>query len=103
MGCFVVLLKTCLICVRNFVRRVDKSLLEHLDEQAMNLCLYGFLGIFAFQYICMANLAHRVLSLFQMRRGPIYFVAEKSVILYVRLTESEFIPSLSAKIHADIM
>ena len=30
---------------------MDRGLVEHLDEPAMNLCLYGFLCIFGIQYM----------------------------------------------------
>ena len=35
------------------MRRMDRGLVEHLDEPAMNLCLlvYGFSCIFEIQYI----------------------------------------------------
>ena len=33
------------------MRRMDRGLVEHLDEPAMNLCLYGFLCIFGIQYM----------------------------------------------------
>ena len=45
------------------MKRMDRGLVEHLDEPAMNLCLYGFLE----SNICMANLAHRHLSLLHMK------------------------------------
>ena len=33
------------------MRRLDRGLVEHLDEPAMNLCLYGSLCIFGIQYM----------------------------------------------------
>ena len=51
LSCFAVLLKTFLNICKQFVRRMDRGLVEHLDELAMNLCLYGFLCIFGIQYI----------------------------------------------------
>ena len=38
-----------LICVSNIVSRMDKGLVEHFDEPAMNLCLYGLLCNFGIQ------------------------------------------------------
>ena len=35
-----------LICVRNFVNRIDRGLVEHFDEPTMNMCSWGFLCIF---------------------------------------------------------
>ena len=34
---------------RDNVRRMDRGLVEHLAEPAMNRCLYGFLCIFGIQ------------------------------------------------------
>ena len=45
---------------------MDRGLVEHLDEPAMNLCLYGFCASLE-SNICMANRAYRQLSLFQMK------------------------------------
>ena len=33
------------------MRRMDRGLVEHLDEPAMDLCLYGFLCIFEIHYM----------------------------------------------------
>ena len=49
------------------MRRMDRGLVEHLDEPTMNLCLYGFFFASLESNICMANLARRHLSLFQMK------------------------------------
>ena len=49
---------------------MDRCLVEHLDEPAMNMCLYGFCASLE-SNICMANVAHRHLFLFKMKRGPI--------------------------------
>ena len=43
--------RPCLICVSSFIWGIDRSLVEHLDEPAINLCLYGFLCIFGIQYM----------------------------------------------------
>ena len=48
------------------MRRIDKGLVEHLDEPAMNLCYMDFCASLE-SNICMANLAHRHLSLFQIK------------------------------------
>ena len=36
---------------KQFVRRVDRGLVEHLDKPAINLCLYGILCIFGIQHM----------------------------------------------------
>ena len=71
--------RPCLICVSSFMRRMDRGLVEHLEEQAMNWCLYGFLCIFGIQYtyVCMPNVVVQ------------HSDAEKSVRLYVGFPESE--------------
>ena len=33
------------------MKSMDRGLGEHLDEMAMNLCLFGFLCIFGIQYV----------------------------------------------------
>ena len=54
------------------MRRMDRGLVQHMDEPAINLCLYGFLCIFGFQYMYdKSSSAHRHLSLFQMKCGQI--------------------------------
>ena len=47
------------------MRRMDRGLVEHLDEPAMNLCMDFCASLES--NICMANLAHRHSSLFQMK------------------------------------
>ena len=42
-------------------------MVEQLDEPAMNLCVYMDSCASLESNICMANLAHRHLSLFQMK------------------------------------
>ena len=69
------------------MRRMDKCLVEHLDEPVMNLSLYGFFASLE-SNICMANLAHRHLLLYQNKvRTHLWLSstsdAEKSARLYV--------------------
>ena len=46
--------------------RMNRGLVEHLDEPAMNLICIDFCASLE-SNICMANLAHRHLSLFQIK------------------------------------
>ena len=68
---------------------MDRGLVEHLDEPAMNLCLYGFLCIFGIQYmygkssssslVCMPNEVIMRTDLWLSSTSN----AKKSVRLYV--------------------
>ena len=42
---------------------MDKDLVEHFDEPAMNLCLYGFLCIFGIQSMSLLSFSIRDLTL----------------------------------------
>ena len=69
------------------MRRMDRGLVEHLDEPAMNLCLYGFLCIFGIQYMYGRSSSSSLVSIPNEVRTDLWLSstsdAEKSVRLYV--------------------
>ena len=81
--------------------RKDRCLVEHLDEPAMNLCLYDFLCIFGIQYMHGKSSSSSLVS--NPNEVSIYLWlsstsdAEKSVRLYEELQVSELSPSFSVK------
>ena len=87
--------------VSSFVRRMERGLVEHLDEPAMNLCLYGFLCIFGIQYMYGKSSSSSLVSIPKEVRTYLWFSstsdAEKSVRLYLGFQGSEFSPSSSTK------
>ena len=75
------------------MRRMDRDLVEHLDEPAMNRSLYGFCASFE-SNIYVANLAHHYLPLLPKEiRTNLWLSstsdAEKSLRLYVGFLWSE--------------
>ena len=88
---------------------MDRGLVEHLDEPAMNLCLYGFLCFFGIKYMYGKSSSSSLVSIpNEMRTDlcdlsedrvwlPSTSDAEKSVGLYVGLSWYELSPSSSAK------
>ena len=84
------------------MRRMDRGLVEHLDEPTMSLCLYAFLCIFGIQYIDGKSSSLSLVSIPNVVRTDLWLSgtsdAEKYVILYVRFSESELSRSSSAKI-----
>ena len=99
-GCFTVLLKT-LLNICKHVRRMDRGLVEHLDEPAMTLCLYGFLCVFGIQYMYCKSSSSSLVSISNEVRTDLRFSstsdAEKSVRLYVWFPGIELSPSSSCK------
>ena len=83
------------------MRRMDRGLVEHLDEPAMNLCLYGFLCIFGIQYMYGKSSSSSLISIPNEMRTDLWLsstsYAEKSVRLYVGFPGSELSPSSSDK------
>ena len=83
------------------MRRRDRGLVEHLDEPAMNLCLYGFLCIFGIQYMYGKYSSSSLVSIPNEVRTDLLLSitsdAEKSVRLYVGFPGSELSPSSSDK------
>ena len=79
------------------MRRIDKGLVEHLDEPAMNLCLYGFLCIFGIQYMYGKSSSSSLVSIPNEVRTDLWLSstsdAERSVRLYVGFPGSELSPS----------
>ena len=69
------------------MRRIDKGLVEHLDEPAMNLCLYGFLCIFGIQHMYGKSSSSSLVSIPNEVRANLWLSStsdtEKSVRLYV--------------------
>ena len=78
------------------MRRIDKDLVEHLDEPAINLCLYGFSCIFGIQYMNGKSSASSFVSIPNEVRTDLwlssYSDAERSVRLYVGFPGSELSP-----------
>ena len=83
------------------MRRIDKGLVEHFDEPAMNLCLYGFLCIFGIQYMYGKSSSSSLVSIPNEVRTDLWLSstsdAERSVRLYVGFPGSELSPSSSDK------
>ena len=83
------------------MRRLDRGLVEHLDEPAMNLCLYGFLCIFGIQYMYGKSSSSLLVSITNEVRTDLLLSstsdAEKSVRLYVGFPGSELSPFSSDK------
>ena len=83
------------------MRRMDRGLVEHLDEPAINMCLYGFLCIFGIQYMYGKSSSSSIVSIPNEVRTDLWLSgtsdAEKSVRLYVGLSGSELSPSSSDK------
>ena len=71
---------------------MDRGLVEHLDEPAMNLFLYGFLCIFGIQYVHGKSNSLSLVSIPNEVRTNLWLYstsdAEKSVRLYVGLPGS---------------
>ena len=87
------------------MRRIDKGLVEHFDEPAMNLCLYGFLCIFGIQYMYGKSSSSSLVSIpNELRekgrdlRTDLWLSstsdAERSVRLYVGFPGSELSPKV---------
>ena len=79
---------------------MDRCLVEHLDEPAVNLCLYGVLCIFGIQYIMNGkSSSSSLVSIPNEVRTDLWLSstsdAEKSVKLYVGFPGSELSPSSS--------
>ena len=70
--------------------------MEHLDEPAMNLCLYGFLCIFGIQYMYGKSSSSSLASIPNEVRTDLWLSstsdAEKSVRLYLGFPGSELSP-----------
>ena len=83
------------------MRRMDRGLQEHLDEPAMNPCLYGFLCIFGIQYMYGKSSSSSLVSITNQVRTDLWLSstsdAEQSVRLYVEFRGSELSPSASDK------
>ena len=83
------------------MRRMDKSLVEHFDEPAMNLCFYRFLCIFEIQYMYGKSSSSSLVSIPNEVRTDLWLSstsdAEKSVRFYEGFPGSEFSPSSSVK------
>ena len=83
------------------MRIMDRGLVEHLDEPAMNLCLYGFLCIFGIQYMYDKSSSSSLVSIPNEVRTDLWLSstsdAEKSVRLYVGFSGSGLSPSSSVK------
>ena len=83
------------------MRRIDRGLVEHLDEPAMNLCLYGFLFIFGIQYMCCKSRPSSLVSIPNEVKTHLWLSstsdAEKSVRLYVVFPGGELSLSSSVK------
>ena len=75
--------------------------MEHLDEPAMNLCLYGFLCIFGIQYMYGKSSSSPLVSIPNEVRTDLWLSstsdAEKSVRFYVGFPGSKSSPSSSDK------
>ena len=75
--------------------------MEHLDEPAMNLCLYGFVCIFGIQYMYGKSSSSSLVSIPNKERTDLWLFsisdAEKSLRLYVGFPGSESSPSSSVK------
>ena len=75
--------------------------MEHFDEPAMNLCLYGFLCILGIQYIYGKSSSSSLVSIPNEVRTDLGLSsisdAERSVRLYVGFPGSELSPSSSDK------
>ena len=83
------------------MRRMDRGLVEHLDEPAMNVCLYGFLYIFGIQYMYDKSSSSSLVSIPNKVRTDLWLSstsdAEKSVRLYVGFPGGELSPSSFVK------
>ena len=83
------------------MRRMDRGLVEHLDEPAMNLCLYGFLCIFGIQYMYGKSSSSSLVSIPNEVRTDLWLSStsdeEKSLRLYVGFPGSELSLSSSDK------
>ena len=66
---------------------MDRDLVEHLDEPAMNLCLYGFLCILGIQFMYDKSSTSSLVSIQNEVRTDLWLSstsdADKSVRLYV--------------------
>ena len=78
------------------MRRIDKGLVEHLDEPPMNLCLYGVLCIFGIQYMYGKSSSSSLVSILNEGRTDLWLSstsdAERSVRLYVGFPGSKLCP-----------
>ena len=83
------------------MKRIDRGLVEHLDEPAMNLCLYGFLCIFGIKYMYGKSSSSSLVSIPNEVRTDLWLSStsdtETSVRLYVGFSGSELSPSSSVK------
>ena len=77
---------------------MDSGLVEHLDEPAMNLCLYGFLYIFRIQYMYGKSISSSLVSIPNEVRTDLCLSstsdAEKTVRVYVGLAGSKLSSSV---------
>ena len=84
------------------MRRMDKSLVEHLDKPAINLCLYGVLCIFGNQYMYGKSSSSSLVYIPNEVRTDLRLSstsdAEKFLRLYVGFPGSELSLSSSVKI-----
>ena len=82
---------------KQFNEKMDRGLVEHLDEPAMNLCFMDICASLESNiHVCMANLGHR----HKVRNDLLLSSnsdAEQSVRLYVRFPRNELRPSSSVK------
>ena len=73
-------------------------MVEHLDEPAMNLCLYGFLCIFGIQYMYGKSSSSSLVSIPNEVRTDLWLSStsdtERSVRLYVGFPGSELSPGV---------
>ena len=80
---------------------MDRGLVEHLDEPAIILCLYGFLCIFWIQYMYGKSNSSSFVYIPNEVRTDLWLSstsdAEKWVRLYVGFSGSELSPSSSVK------
>ena len=80
--------------------------MEHFDEAAMNLCLYGFLCIFGIQYMYGKSSSSSLVSIPNEVRTDLWLSstsdAERSVRLYVGFPGNELSPSFLWQ-DADVM
>ena len=83
------------------MKRMDRCLVEHLDEPTKNLCLYGFLCIFGIQYMYGKSSSSSLASIPNEVRTDLWLSStsdvEKSVRLYVEFPGNELSPSSSVK------
>ena len=69
--------------------KIDRGLVEYLDEPVMNLCLYGLLCIFKIQYMYGKSSSSSLASIPKEEGTDCLADAEKSARLYVGFQWSE--------------